>query len=88
MGHGSYTPALVCLLARDMRDTNQGHLTVDGGLEIGTGGLWLCQIGLARRQSVLACLARGLALTNEPVLDCRLWVLAHGLWAMGYRSRV
>jgi hypothetical protein len=28
----------VCLLARDMGDTSQGHLTVDGGLEIGTGG--------------------------------------------------
>jgi len=62
-----YTPVLICLLARDMGDTGQGHLTVDGGPEIGTGGLWLCQLGLA-------CLARGLALTNKRVLDCILTI--------------
>jgi hypothetical protein len=28
-----YTPALVCLLAGDMGDTSEGHLTVDGALE-------------------------------------------------------
>ncbi|KAK0745872.1 hypothetical protein B0T18DRAFT_410342 [Schizothecium vesticola] len=33
-----YTPALVWLLARDMRDISQSHLTVDGSPEIGTGG--------------------------------------------------
>ncbi|KAK0747083.1 hypothetical protein B0T18DRAFT_164948 [Schizothecium vesticola] len=35
----SYTlqPWFVCL-ARDMGDTSQGHLTVDGGVEIETGG--------------------------------------------------
>ena len=58
------------LLARDMGDTSQGHRTVGGGPEIGTGGLWLCQLGLARRALVLACLARGLVLTKKPALDC------------------
>jgi hypothetical protein len=29
-----------------------------------------CQLGLARRALVLACVARGLALTDKPVLDC------------------
>ena len=65
-----YNPRPVCLLARDMGDTSQGHLTVDGGPEIGTGGLNLCQIGLARGELVFACVARGLGLTDKPVLYC------------------
>jgi hypothetical protein len=66
----TYTPALVCLLAREMRNANQGHLTVDESPEIGTRGLSLCQVGFTRSELVLACLARGLALTNKPVLYC------------------
>jgi hypothetical protein len=31
-----YTPALVCLLVRDMGDMSQGHRTVDMGPKIGT----------------------------------------------------
>jgi len=65
-----FTPALVCLLARDRRAKSEGHLTVGGGPEIGTEGLWLCHLRLARRESALACMTRGLALTNKPVLDC------------------
>jgi len=38
-----HTPALGFLL-RDMGDTRQGHLTIDRGPEVGTGGLWLCQL--------------------------------------------
>ena len=61
-----YNPILVCLLARDIRGTGQGHLTVDGGgPEIVTRGLWLCQLGLTLRESALACLASGLALTKK-----------------------
>ena len=61
------TPALVCMLARDMGDASQGYLTVVGGTEIGIRGLWLCQLGFARRESVLIFLARDVALTNKPV---------------------
>ena len=75
----TYNPALLCLLARDMGDMGRGHRTVDGGPEIGTGGLWLCQLGLIRRKSVLAFLARGLALINKPVLDC-IWRVVWLLW--------
>ena len=57
------------------------HRTVDRGYKIGTGGLWLCQLGFARRTLVLACLGRGLALTNKPVLDCRsVFGIIEGGW--------
>ena len=69
LGPVAYTPALVCLLARDIAETSQGHLTVDRGPEIGTRGLYLSGPGLFERESVLACLARGLALTNKPGLE-------------------
>ena len=39
VGARTYTLALVCLLARDVGDTSQSHPKVDGGPEIGTGGL-------------------------------------------------
>ena len=66
--HIHFSPG--CLLPRDIGDISQGHLTVNGDPEIETGGLYLCQPGLARRESGLACLARDLELTNKPVLEC------------------
>jgi len=75
-----YTPALACLLARDMGDSSQGHRTIDGGPEIGTGGLLLYQPDHIRRESILGCLARGLALTNKPSIGLyRLLALAPAL---------
>lgn len=48
-----YTPALVCLLAReDMRDTSQGYLIVDGGPEIRTKGLEIRTRGPGNGQEV------------------------------------
>jgi hypothetical protein len=60
-----------------MGNASQGRLTVDGSPKIGTRGLSLCQVGFTRSELVLACLARGLALTNQPVLYC----IGHGALA-------
>jgi hypothetical protein len=38
VGHLTYTPALVCLLAQDMGSTSQGHATVHGSPEIQNRG--------------------------------------------------
>lgn len=57
--------------AQDMGDKRQGHLTIDKGPETGTGGLWLCQQGLSRRELIRICLARRLALMKKPVLNSR-----------------
>lgn len=83
-----YTPALLCSSAQDMGHTNQGHLRADGGPELriegpdvgtegpkaGPGGIYMCRLGLTRREPALACLARGLALTNKPMLERGFWV--------------
>ena len=61
----------VNLAAQDICKISQGDPPFDGGPEIGTGGLYLCQLDLARRELALGCLARGLALTIKlPVLYC------------------
>lgn len=64
------TPALVCLIARAMRDANQGHQTVYGGPEIRTRGLELCQRGLSKRQSDLGYLTRSRAKKQTSIGLC------------------
>lgn len=64
------TPALVCLIARDMRDANQGQQMVYGGPEIRTRGLELCQRGLSKRQSDLGYLTRSCAKKQTSVGLC------------------
>lgn len=62
----------------------KGHLMVDGGPEVGAKGpeiqtrdpgngqqgLEVKTLGVFGRKSELACLTRGPALTNKPVLGC------------------
>jgi hypothetical protein len=62
----------------DIGGTNQGNLPVAGGAEIETkgpevkiGGLYRCQLGLARIALVPVCLARSRPLASKPVLDRR-----------------
>lgn len=80
------------LLARDIGNRSQGHLAVERGPEIQTGGLSSCQLGLSRRESALTCLAGGLALTKKTRIGLgqlynpsRSWGRCHGRGPRGCR---
>ena len=47
------------LSSRDVGDAGQGSLKVDGGPEVGTGGIYWCNVGLAGRELGLVSLATG-----------------------------